>query len=164
MSVTFRVTPEELRSLDRLAAMNRLSRSRYIKHQVFAAKNTSEEVSFLRDLDARIASLEGVLNRLRDELRAVKDGVFRVLFIVFDKVRVPSFREFRARALAEGRYRCRGQRPIDYLIDLAKDYYAAYGIWPNVDDNQGFGGVPDGVNPSDFPRRPVDSDVERQEY
>lgn len=157
VSVTFRLTPEELEALDRLAVTNRLSRSRFIKQQVFAVKNTPEEVSFLRGLDARIASLEAAFKQLHNELRAVNDGVLRVLSIVFDKVRVPSFREFRARAYAECRYPYKGQRQIDYLIGLAKDYYAAYGIWPNVDDRPSFGPVPDGVNPDKFPRQPVDS-------
>lgn len=156
-----RFTADEAREIERYAKALGKTKSEYLRlcalHSY--AQKTSAPVA-APEIESRIDALAGQvadlqsavidLRRASAESAAAFDSLLAHLR---ELLRVPSFREYRARAAAEGDRQRPGESSIDTLLRLARDYHRQYGVWPDIRDTMKFGTLPNDVDPNKWPSR-----------
>lgn len=139
--VSFKLPADAVREIDSTAAIMHLNRSDYLRAVVMNGVNPKPQESFvnnaeLADIKFQQAEITAGFNALLDRLS--------------EFLRVPTFREYRGRRLAEDPI-IHGENPRDFLIRIAQDYYRLYNQWPDQTDKQRFGSVPDNGFPKTRP-------------
>lgn len=83
------------------------------------------------------------------ELAQLAQHVAQLTNMLAEHVRVPTFREFRARMFVDERK----QATEDDVVRYAKMYYAMYRVWPDIADEATFGASSERLR-NIFPRSP----------
>lgn len=152
----FRATRDEAKEIERIAKTLGLSRSDYLRAVAFGAPaprgspQTPAETAPTPDLAPLQADIEILKTQQKETAQALTQSAesFTALLGQLNQLlRVPSFREYRARALAEEPAPRPGENEMTYLLRLAHEYHMQYQIWPNPTDTQRNGKFPEG-----FPR------------
>lgn len=88
-------------------------------------------------------------NTSSDELAQLAQHVAQLTSMLSEHMRVPTFREFRARMFCEERK----QATEDDVVRYAKMYYTIYRVWPDISDEANFGSTSERLR-NIFPRNP----------
>jgi hypothetical protein len=89
-----------------------------------------------------------------DRLENLENAVRDLAAIVAESVRVPSFFEYRVRQKVDGLTKPAGESELDFLIRQARMYYSNFRVWPDPADAAKFGGLPAGVQATQWPKAP----------
>lgn len=139
-----RLSDDELHDLQRAAAALKRPVAEYARLLLTTKspqpQQTRIDESALSDIRAEIAEL-------RESQSAAARAFDALLAQLRELMRVPSFREFRARCYIDGILEKPGEPAFDYLLRIAQMYYAQYHAWPDARDARTFG-----PTPQDFPR------------
>lgn len=103
---------------------------------------------------SRLDSIEARLSEVEESLSASARAFDTLLQNLNEFLRVPSFREYRARLGAEGIEKRQNEDDLQFLTRAASRYFVLFQAWPNPADPRSFGPVPVGVDLSTFPPRP----------
>lgn len=104
--------------------------------------------------DSRLASIEDRLAEVEESLSASARAFDTLLSNLNELLRVPSFREYRARAVVDGIEKRQTEDDMQHLMRIASRYFVLYQRWPNPRDSVSFGPVAQGVDLSKFPTQP----------
>ena len=158
----FRATRDEAREIERIAKTLGLSRSDYLRAVAFGAPApgatpaqaaAAAPAPDLALLQADIAALK----TQQEEMNAAQAQAaesFNVLIQNLNEfLRVPSFREYRARDAVEGTIQKTGESELNFLIRLANRYYLIYKVWPDPTNINIFGKINEETK-ANFPKFP----------
>lgn len=104
--------------------------------------------------DSRLSSVESRLSEIEESLSASARAFDALLSQLNELLRVPSFREYRARLAADGIEKRQTEDDAQFLIRAASRYFVLYQRWPDPADSRTFGPVPAGVDIKNFPAKP----------
>ena len=158
----FRATQEEAREIDRICKLLGLSRSEYLRAVAFGAKaptatpTAPAETAPAPDFDllqADIALLKSQQEEVNATLAQSAESFNALLQNLGEFLRVPSFREYRARDAVEGSIQKPGETELNFLIRLANRYYLLYKVWPDPTNINIFGKISDETK-ANFPKAP----------
>ena len=165
----FRATQEEAREIDRICKLLGLSRSEYLRAVAFgapapgatptqpAAAAPAPDFSFLKaDIDFLKQQQEELKQQQQETAAALAQSAesFNTLLDYLNQyIRVPSFREYRARDAVEGTIQKPGETELNFLIRLANSYYLIYKVWPDPTNINIFGKISDEAK-ANFPKSP----------
>ena len=159
----FRATQEEAREIDRICKLLGLSRSEYLRAVAFGAPAptstptpTAEtapapDFSFLQ---ADIAALKTQQEEMNAAQALAAESFNALLQSLGEFLRVPSFREYRARDAVDGTIQKPGETELAFLLRLANRYYILYKTWPNAADINTFGKITNEETKANFPKAP----------
>ena len=160
--ITFRLEAEETREIDRICKTLGLSRSDYLRAVAFGAPaptstpNPAAETAPAPDFDllqADIALLKSQQEEVNATLAQSAESFNTLLQSLGEFLRVPSFREYRARDAVEGSIQKPGETELNFLIRLANRYYLIYKVWPDPTNINIFGKISDDTK-ANFPKAP----------
>ena len=160
--ITFRLEAEETREIDRICKTLGLSRSDYLRAVAFGApapgatpsptapNAPAPDFSFLQaDID--------LIKQQQEEMNAAQaqaaESFNALLQSLGEFLRVPSFREYRARDAVEGTIQKPGEAELNFLIRLANRYYLLYKVWPDPTNINIFGKINEETK-ANFPKFP----------
>lgn len=158
----FRATQEEAREIDRICKLLGLSRSEYLRAVAFGAPapratpSPAAETAHAPDFDllqADIALLKSQQEEMNAALAQSAESFNALLQSLGEFLRVPSFREYRARDAVEGTIQKPGETELNFLIRLANRYYLLYKVWPDPTNINIFGKINDDTK-ANFPKTP----------
>ena len=158
----FRATQEEAREIDRICKLLGLSRSEYLRAVAFGAPapgatpTPTAETAPAPDLallQADIAALKTQQEEMNAAQAQAAESFNTLLDYLNQYIRVPSFREYRARDAVEGTIQKPGETELAFLLRLANRYYILYKTWPNAADINTFGKITDDTK-ANFPKSP----------
>lgn len=166
----FRATRDEAREIERIAKTLGLSRSDYLRAVAFGAPAPgatpaqaaetapAPDFSFLQaDIDLIKQQQEELKQQQKETAAALKQSAesFNSLLDYLNQyIRVPSFREYRARDAVEGTIQKPGEAELAFLLRLANRYYILYKTWPNAADINTFGKIANEETKANFPKAP----------
>ena len=166
----FRATQEEAREIDRICKLLGLSRSEYLRAVAFGAPAPgatptpaaetapAPDFSFLQaDIDLLKQQQEELKQQQKETAAAIAQSAesFNALLDYLNQyIRVPSFREYRARDAVEGTIQKPGETELAFLLRLANRYYILYKTWPNAADINTFGKITNEETKANFPKAP----------
>ena len=166
----FRATQEEAREIDRICKLLGLSRSEYLRAVAFGAPAPTStpaqaaetapapDFSFLQaDIDLIKQQQEELKQQQKETAAALAQSAesFNTLLDYLNQyIRVPSFREYRARDAVEGTIQKPGETELAFLLRLANRYYILYKTWPNAADINTFGKITNEETKANFPKAP----------
>ena len=166
----FRATREETREIDRICKTLGLSRSDYLRAVAFGAPAPgatptpaaetapAPDFSFLQaDIDLLKQQQEELKQQQKETAAAIAQSAesFNALLEYLNQyIRVPSFREYRARDAVEGTIQKAGETELAFLLRLANRYYILYKTWPNAADINTFGKITNEETKANFPKAP----------
>jgi Xaa-Pro aminopeptidase len=104
--------------------------------------------------ETRIERIEAQIAEMRESLIASARAFDELLSFLREQQRVPSFREYRARAAVENITRRENETEQQYLLRLASRYFVLYGQWPTPADSATFGPTPAGFDAQQWPATP----------
>lgn len=104
--------------------------------------------------DPRLAAIDGRLAEVEESLSASARAFDNLLQQLAEFLRVPSFREYRARLAVEGVEKRQNEDDTQFLVRAAQRYFVALNAWPDPADSRAFGPLPAGFDTSKFPRTP----------
>ena len=167
--ITFRLKAEEARELERICTTLGLSKTDYLRAVAFgapapgatptqpAAAAPAPDFSFLKaDIDFLKQQQEELKQQQQETAAALAQSAesFNALLEYLNQyIRVPSFREYRARDAVEGTIQKPGETELAFLLRLANRYYILYKTWPNAADINTFGKITDETR-ANFPKAP----------
>lgn len=158
----FRATREEAREIDRMCKLLGLSRSEYLRAVAFGAPapgatpSPAAETAHAPDfsfLQADIALLKSQQEEVNATLAQSAESFNALLQSLGEFLRVPSFREYRARDAVEGTIQKTGESELNFLIRLANRYYLIYKVWPDPTNINIFGKINEDTK-ANFPKAP----------
>lgn len=158
----FRATQEEAREIDRICKTLGLSRSDYLRAVAFGASapratpNPAAETAPAPDLailQADIAALKTQQEEMNAAQAQAAESFNALVQNLNEFLRVPSFREYRARDAVEGTIQKQGESELNFLIRLANRYYLIYKVWPDPTNINIFGKISDEAK-ANFPKAP----------
>ena len=124
---------DELQIVKRFAAAANQTQSEYIRDCIFKRiKSPAPAPQSTLEIESLRESVQALAGAQRESASALASAIR-------ETTRQPSFREWRARATAEG-WRMASDN-TDALIELARSYYNQYRRWPDPDDKKAFGGT-----------------------
>lgn len=144
----FRASPDEVKEIDRICATLRLSRTEYLRAVAFGAPapmsphRVDTETPLAPDLGPlaeRLAILESQQREANMALAHSAESFNALLANLNEFLRIPSFREYRARDLAIGSTQKKDEPEFDYLLRLAHNYWGQYQVWPDPGEKATFG-------------------------
>ena len=160
--ITFRLKTDEARELERICQTLGLSKTEYLRAVAFGAPaptstpNPAAETAPAPDLTLLQADID-LIKQQQEEMNAAQAQAaesFNVLIQNLNEfLRVPSFREYRARDAVEGTIQKPGETELAFLLRLANRYYILYKTWPNAADINTFGKMTDDTK-ANFPKAP----------
>lgn len=155
-----RFAADEIAQIDRICKSLNMPRSQYLRlcatggisqnalAPAQAQASTFDDSALREDLDEMKKTLDGVCGEISNSAKS-----FDVLLNQLSQIlRIPSFREYRAKAAVDGFTPQPGEQITDVLIRLAESYFLQIGIWPNVSDPRTFGDMPQGFDQQIFNR------------
>ena len=158
----FRATREEAREIDRICKTLGLSRSDYLRAVAFGAPapgatpSPVAETAPAPDFSFLQADID-LIKQQQEEMNAAQAQAaesFNALVQNLNEfLRVPSFREYRARDAVEGTIQKPGETELNFLIRLANRYYLIYKVWPDATNINIFGKINDETK-ANFPKAP----------
>ena len=167
--ITFRLKAEEARELERICQTLGLSKTDYLRAVAFGAPAPvstpapapeaapAPDYSFLQaDIDQLKQQQEEIKQQQQETATALKQSAesFNTLLDYLNQyIRVPSFREYRARDAVEGTIQKPGETELNFLIRLANRYYLIYKVWPDPTNINIFGKISDETK-ANFPKAP----------
>ena len=167
--ITFRLEAEETREIDRICKTLGLSRSDYLRAVAIgapaptstpaqpAAAAPAPDFSFLQaDIDLIKQQQEELKQQQKETAAALAQSAesFNGLLDYLNQyIRVPSFREYRARDAVEGTIQKPGETELNFLIRLANRYYLIYKVWPDATNINIFGKINEETK-ANFPKTP----------
>lgn len=104
--------------------------------------------------DSRLAAVEDRLAEIDGSLAASARAFDTLLQQLAEFLRVPTFREYRARLHAEGIEKRQNEDDAQFLVRVAQRYFIAFSVWPNPADSRVFGPLPQNFEAAKFPRTP----------
>ena len=161
-NVSLKMNQEEFKELERICKTLNLSKSEYLRAVAFGAPaptstpNPAPETAHAPDFDllqADIALLKSQQEEVNATLAQSAESFNTLLQSLGEFLRVPSFREYRARDAVEGTIQKPGESELVFLLRLANRYYILYKTWPNAADINTFGKITDDTK-ANFPKSP----------
>lgn len=158
----FRATREEAQEIDRICKLLGLSRSDYLRAVAFGAPapgatpSPAAETAPVPDLailQADIAALKTQQEEMNAAQAQAAESFNALVQNLNEFLRVPSFREYRARDAVEGTIQKPGETELNFLIRLANRYYLIYKVWPDPTNINIFGKISDETK-ANFPKAP----------
>ena len=158
----FRATREEAKEIDRICKLLGLSRSEYLRAVAFGAPapgvtpTQPAETAPAPDFSFLQADIDLLKQQQQETAAALAQSAesFNTLLDYLNQyIRVPSFREYRARDAVEGTIQKPGETELAFLLRLANRYYILYKTWPNAADINTFGKITDETR-ANFPKAP----------
>ena len=158
----FRATRDEAREIERIAKTLGLSRSDYLRAVAFGAPapgatpTPTAETAPAPDLallQADIAALKTQQEEMNAAQAQAAESFNALVQNLNEFLRVPSFREYRARDAVEGTIQKPGETELNFLIRLANRYYLIYKVWPDPTNINIFGKISDEAK-ANFPKAP----------
>lgn len=104
--------------------------------------------------DSRLIAIESRLSELEESSRASARAFDALLSQLNEFLRVPSFREYRARLVTDGVEKRQAEDDTQFLVRAASRYFVLYQQWPIPSDLRSFGPLPQSFDPSKFPNKP----------
>lgn len=104
--------------------------------------------------DSRLVAIESRLSEIDESLSASARAFDTLLSQLNEFLRVPSFREYRARLHAEGVEKRQNEDDMAFLVRAASRYFVLYQNWPSPSDFRSFGPAPQAFDAAKFPTRP----------
>lgn len=104
--------------------------------------------------ESRFSAVESRLSEIDESLSASARAFDTLLSQLNEFLRVPSFREYRARLGAEGVEKRQNEDDMQFLIRAASRYFVLYQHWPDPSDSRSFGPAPQAFDAAKFPARP----------
>lgn len=104
--------------------------------------------------DSRLSAMEDRLGEIEESLSASARAFDNLLSQLTEFLRIPSFREYRARAVVEGIEKRQTEDDMQHLMRIASRYFVLYQRWPNPRDSAAFGPLAQGIDLSKFPAQP----------
>jgi hypothetical protein len=159
-----RLDADELREIERQARALNLPKSRYARLLLTSGKSPPSSppggagvVAYqpsVERIEAQIADMRAELADIRESLTASARAFEELLTFLRESQRIPSFREYRSRAIAENIVNNPGETEQQYLLRLAARYYLLYRRWPTPSDNLQFGPIPQNFDLQKWPMTP----------
>ena len=158
----FRATREEAKEIDRICKTLGLSRSDYLRAVAFGAPapratpSPAAETAHAPDFDllqADIAALKTQQEEMNAAQAQAAESFNALVQNLNEFLRVPSFREYRARDAVEGTIQKPGETELNFLIRLANRYYLIYKVWPDPTNINIFGKINEETK-ANFPKSP----------
>ncbi len=160
--ITFRLKTDEARELERICQTLGLSKTEYLRAVAFGAPaptstpNPAAETAPAPDfsfLQADIAALKTQQEEMNAAQAHAAESFNALVQNLNEFLRVPSFREYRARDAVEGTIQKPGETELNFLIRLANRYYLIYKVWPDATNINIFGKITDDTK-ANFPKTP----------
>jgi len=104
--------------------------------------------------DSRLSAVESRLSEIDESLSASARAFDTLLSQLNEFLRVPSFREYRARLGAEGIEKRQNEDDTAFLTRAASRFFVLYQGWPDPSDSRSFGPAPQGFDAAKFPASP----------
>ena len=104
--------------------------------------------------DSRLSDIESRLSEVDESLSASARAFDTLLSQLAEFLRIPSFREYRARLAVEGVEKRQNEDDTAFLVRAASRYFVLYQHWPDPSDSRSFGPLPAGFDAAKFPARP----------
>lgn len=145
--IDIRLDADEMREIERQARALGVPKSQLARAVLTGAAAPKQPAAAATDTDARLTKIE-------DAMAASAAAFEQLLSQLAEVVRVPTFREYRARAGAENIAKRTDEDDLRFFVRLAFLYHGLYQRWPDPADPRGFGPVPAGFNLASFPARP----------
>ncbi len=154
--IGFKATDDEVKEIERICKTLQVSKADFLRAAAF---NTRAPIHQPQEqpqqpAEADLEPIKAELSDLRQSSAASAAAFETLLQSLNEFLYIPSFREYRARDLAEGTIRRDGEAEISYLKRLANRYYIKYAAWPDPANMAAFGPVPKDTDLSQFPARP----------
>lgn len=168
-NISLKVDSSEFKEIERICKTLGLSKSDYLRAVAFgapapgatptqpAAAAPAPDFSFLQaDIDLLKQQQEEIKQQQKETAAALAQSAesFNALLEYLNQyIRVPSFREYRARDAVEGSIQKPGETELNFLIRLANRYYLIYKVWPDATNINIFGKINDETK-ANFPKAP----------
>ena len=168
--IGFKATNDEFREIERICQTLGLSKTEYLRAVAFGAPAPgatptpaaetapAPDFSFLQaDIDLLKQQQEEIKQQQKetaDALAQSAESFNQLLDYLNQYIRVPSFREYRARDAVEGTIQKAGETELAFLLRLANRYYILYKTWPNAADINTFGKITNEETKANFPKAP----------
>ena len=160
--VGFKATNDEFREIERICKLLNLTKSEYLRAVAFGAPapgatpTPAAETAPAPDLAILQADID-LIKQQQEEMNAAQAQAaesFNALVQNLNEfLRVPSFREYRARDAVEGTIQKPSESELNFLIRLANRYYLLYKVWPDPTNINIFGKISDDTK-ANFPKAP----------
>lgn len=160
--VGFKATNDEFREIERICKLLNLTKSEYLRAVAFGAPapgatpTPAAETAPAPDLailQADIAALKTQQEEMNAAQAQAAESFNALVQNLNEFLRVPSFREYRARDAVEGTIQKQGESELNFLIRLANRYYLIYKVWPDPTNINIFGKISDEAK-ANFPKAP----------
>jgi Xaa-Pro aminopeptidase len=149
---------DELREIERQARALNMPKSQYARLLLTggALQNPQPQPQPVASSidESRIERIEAQIEEMRESLIASARAFDELLAFLREQQRIPSFREYRARAMVENITKRENETEQQYLLRLASRYFVLYQVWPTPADSTNFGPVPQGFEPQQWPSMP----------
>ncbi len=161
-NVSLKMNQEEFKELERICKTLNLSKSEYLRAVAFGAPapvgtpSPAAETAPAPDfsfLQADIESLKSQQEEMNAAQAQAAESFNALVQNLNEFLRVPSFREYRARDAVEGSIQKPGETELNFLIRLANRYYLIYKVWPDATNINIFGKINDETK-ANFPKAP----------
>lgn len=104
--------------------------------------------------ESRFSAVESRLSEIDESLSASARAFDTLLSQLAEFLRIPSFREYRARLAVEGVEKRQNEDDTSFLLRAASRYFVLYQNWPDPSDSRSFGPTPQAFDAAKFPTRP----------
>lgn len=157
--IDVRLEADELLELERQAKILNMPKSRLARILLtgvaVAKPQPQQSPAAAPDFDdSRFSAVEARLSEVDESLSASARAFDTLLSQLNEFLRVPSFREYRARLGAEGVEKRQNEDDTAFLIRAASRYFVLYQNWPSPSDSRSFGPTPQAFDAAKFPTRP----------
>lgn len=168
-NVSLKMDSAEFKELERICKLLNLGKSEYLRAVAFGAPAPratpspvaetahAPDLSILQaDINILKSQQEEIKQQQKETAAALAQSAesFNALLEYLNQyIRVPSFREYRARDAVEGTIQKPGETELAFLLRLANRYYILYKTWPNAADINTFGKITDDTK-ANFPKAP----------
>ena len=116
--------------IERQSSLLKKKKGEYIRDRVLGVNQAQSGAVSIIELDSINAQFKQLREEVRDEIYEIKSTIADLLKLIKESRRIPSFREYRARAYAAGNEKLQNESAYDYIMRLAREYWANYGVWP----------------------------------
>lgn len=161
-NISLKVDSSEFKEIERICKTLGLSKSEYLRAVAFGAPAPistpaqAAETAPAPDFELLQAEIIEIKQQQQETAAALAQSAesFNTLLDYLNQyIRVPSFREYRARDAVEGTIQKPGETELAFLLRLANRYYILYKTWPNAADINTFGKITDETR-ANFPKAP----------
>lgn len=157
--IDVRLEADELLELERQAKVLNMPKSRLARILLTGgamAKPQQQQLATAAPAfdESRLAAVEARLSEVEESLSASARAFDALLQQLAEFLRIPSFREYRARLAVEGVEKRQNEDDTSFLLRAASRYFVLYQSWPDPSDSRSFGPAPQAFDAAKFPARP----------